>query len=727
MVTIIDSNTPIHVPGASRVHDTALAELALALATPIDSLNVIRQDARPPDGIVLALIDESTPAKELIWAGLVNLHNIDPAADAYELLAHDGTLFLLGNTPRGMLHAVYCLQELLAAGPDIPDNFHQSGAFQIPSRIFHQRFDSWPGQRADIRYISHLGASHCLVTHDWQGDLRHLQGYVTSPLFPKAVDADRVATNHASLRLLLEDCADYGLDTCIWLTELPCQGGPWVPELERREFLKRYPLDVLSDCGTYQGQVLCFSHPQVQQFYRDLLSRFFRDFPEIGTIFLFGLDAGGEFCDPQQCPRCRGMSKFAQRDRLLNFLIEHGQKARPGLRVLTTSWGWEARGPDEFLRRQGQLPAACGLYMAAESDGCQSERQCHDFLRQARRICRQKGQLFIGYDDFHWGDDSAWPLNDIQDFPLGIAAKIRRWHNLHVDGVFDHWGPWCQDISCNSIALREFFLNPLADAKTVCKDIAVKQFGPEAGPLVCQAWQRLDRAHSILSNCCDNGSSWPNWYGGRESPPIPAVLDQAKPGQHLSAKQAFPIIYNAGDQAAVQQRLSDGSRMAFPFYMEAVTLLTEALENVQDAPLFYSFWWVSDTDSAPRKQQIEWSYTTPESTKKNSPSRREHIRRQRIYVESMALIGREMGTHFGLCALYERVERDASRYKQAAEELLRSNVQACLAAADYLDKLQAAGDDRKPDRDWPDLYRKKAAAIERYLAANRANTRSRIR
>ena len=106
--------------------------------------------------------------------------------------------------------------------------------------------------------------------------------------------------------------------------------------------------------------MLCFSQPRVQEFYRDLLQRFFKDFPEIETLYLFGMDSGGEGCDPGSCPRCRGMSKFEQRDRLIRFLCEEGGKSRPGLRVLTTGWHWESM-PAEFLERQSKLPDASRL------------------------------------------------------------------------------------------------------------------------------------------------------------------------------------------------------------------------------------------------------------------------------------------------------------------------------------------------------------------------------
>jgi hypothetical protein len=676
--------TPIYCPGKSRVHNSALEELGCSASSEASD-RVKREDGIDPGSILLAQISESAVAAILAKSGLINLHNIARETDAFEVLHHEGALYLLGNTPRGLMHAAYQLQELLAQSELIPDSLHLKGTFAIPQRIFHQRFDAWPGERADIRFISHLGASHCLVSHDWQAQ-RNFQQFISSPLFPDAVDADEVERNHKGLRRLLDDCADYGLGGCLWMTELPCQGGPWVPEEIRQRFLTRYSPEVLSDCGTYQGKVLCFSHPKVQAYYRDLITRFFQAFPEIETLFLFGLDSGGEFCDPDACTRCKGMSKFAQRDRLLRFLIEEGQKARPGLRVLTTSWGWEMVSAEEFLRRQKDLPADSGVFMAAECDGWQAERQSHDFLRETRHICRSKGQIFIGYDDFHWGDDTVHNVGDIQDYPLGIGAKVRRWHDLQADGVFDHWGTVNQDISCNSIALREFFLNPLAEPEAVCQNIAIRQFGQAAGSLVFQAWKELERAHAILSNHCTWPPwQWPMWYAGRAIPPTGEGWAKSRLGLELPPKKAGPITYNNGTLADQLQGVSDAWRMAFPHYEKAIALMHQAFEHSDDGPLFYAFWW-SGSDT---------------------PTRREHIRRQKLYLESIAYCGLEIGLHFGLQAQYEMVDGDPERYREQAAALLKEDAEACLVAAEFFEGLRY--------RDWPELYRNKAAEIARYL------------
>lgn len=663
---------------SDRVHRTALRELGLIPPSALASYEVR-----------LGLFSAVVPRESAIYGEFIHLKQASPTVDACEILLHGSTLYLVGNTPRGVLHAVYLLRELLAGGAQLSDGFHHPASFQFGQRIFHARFQPWPATRSDVRHISHLGATHCLVCHDWDNSRRSLQGYVTSPIFPAAVDPAEVAANHTGLRRLLDDCTDHGLGAMLWLTELPCQGGPWMPAADREAFFNRYPKEVLSDSGTYEGMVLCFSHPQVQAYYRDLLQRFFADFPEVETIFLFGSDSGGEFCDPDKCPRCRGLSRIAQRDRLVCFLVEEGQRHRPGLRVLTTGWGWE--GEPDFLARQAALPSSSGLYLAAQKDGWQCERQAHDFLRAARKTCRTHGQTFIGYDNFHWGDDTVHGINDIQDFPLGIAAKLRRWHSLGADGVFDHWGHRPEDSWCNSVALREFFLNPLAEPEPVCRTIAHRQFGPRAGELVFRAWVALEGAHQHLSPACTwSPLQWPGWYGSRQTPPLPGHFPSEALRKHqLPPRREGNQFYNPPDLASSLQCVADAWHRAYPRYEEAARLLIEAQAAVGDdaTPLFYHFWWDG-----------------PQPT----PTRREHLRRQQLYVESMALTGCEIGLQFGLHALWETSQNDPARFRSRATPLLRQDAAACRAAAAY---FRTVG---KPLK-WPEQYETKAALIEAYL------------
>jgi hypothetical protein len=697
----ITPHTPIYCPGSSPVHATALAELARVLGVGAwMALERTDPAALTAGTIHLAVEGESPAVDALIRRDAINLAGAG-GTDAFAVLESAGALILAAVSPRGLLQAVFELEDLLAREPRPAEPISLQRAFAFPRRIFHQRLDGWPGTLDDLRFISRFGASHCLVTHDWGGTLRNLQGYVTSAIFPRGVDPALVARQRAGLRFLLDGCARYGLEPCLWLTELPCQGGPWVAEAERQAFLEKFPTDAVSDSGTYEGAVLCFSHEKVQAYYRDLVRKFCADFPEVGTWFVFGLDSGGEFCAPSTCPRCRGLSRLEQRDRLLRFLIEEGRAVRPGLEVLTTGWKWD-REPADFLAHQRALPPRCGVYLAAECDGWQPERQSHDFLRAVRTVTRERGQAFIGYDNFFWGDDTVHRLDDIQDFPLGIAAKLRRWHELGVDGIFDHWGTAYSDLPSNAIALRASLLEPLTDPIRLGREIALRQFGAIAGEKVAAAWEALDQAHAALSEACTwPPLQWPGWYRGRGYVPTPqafilegAVLGAGESGpQPLKPNGASP--YNAGSLADLLGNVGHAWAQATPHYARAITAMREAVGVASDEPVGYAHWWTG----APAV-----------------PTVREHLRRQLLYLESMAMVGREIGLNFALHALSERAGHRDAAYRTAGSDLLREDCAACLESAEYLERV-AAGRTEVPWATWPALYRQKAAGITAYLAA----------
>lgn len=676
---------------ATRVHRTAESELRrMLMRAAVPSLN----------RICLATLDESSQARQVWTAHGLALDSPTRNDDAFAVVRQGDSVTIAGVTPRAMLQGVFELDDAVALGRAIDDGLVATGRFRFERRIFHQRIDRWPGSRDDVRYIARLGASHCLYCHDWQGEARHLHGFVQSPIFPDAIDRVLVQTQHAHLARLIEDCADYALEPAAWITELPCQGGPWVPQPEREAFLSRFPAEVLSESGTYQGKVLCFGHPRVREFYRDVMRRYFQQFPSVGLVFVFNIDSGGEFCDPTRCPRCAGVSKIEQRDRFLRFLVEEGRLVRSGLEVLTTGWGWD-RDVDDFLRRQDALPAGCGLFLAAQRDGWQPERQTHDVLREARAICRRRAQAFIGYDNIHWGDDTVHFIGDIQDYPLGIAAKLKRWQAIGADGVFDHWGTWSQDVSSNSVAFRALMLEPLADEHEIVARIASEQFGGRAAPAVIEAWTALDAAHAVLSEACTwSPLQWPGWYRGRSVVSFPSGLESGREALISSAESAKPAgarVYNGGTLADRCAAVAQAWRAACPHYASAVDAMRRAVVAADGAPIGYAHWW-----------------SGPEPV----PTRREHLCRQLRYIESMQTIGAEIGLHFELQACWERTRPDERAFRVEAASLLTDIASACDAAEAFVNSLGEAAP--QVIRAWAHQYRAKAIAAR--AAAQQAGT-----
>ena len=105
--------------------------------------------------------------------------------------------------------------------------------------------------------------------------------------------------------------------------------------------------------------------------------------------------------------------------------------------------------------------------MPPDGEAWSFDRKTTDLLVKSRALTREKGQTFLGYDIFFWGDDTVFGeikdsklppglgITKLYDFPLGIAAKIRRWQALGADGFFDQWGTQAEYVPCNAVALRE--------------------------------------------------------------------------------------------------------------------------------------------------------------------------------------------------------------------------------------------------------------------------------
>jgi len=111
---------------------TALEELATALADQTQEQEIIL--GRPEE-----LPQPPAPAVMAKWQALRSADD----RDTFALLVHAGVLHLLGNTPRGVLQAVFILQEMIAGGEALAGG----GARRGPRC---RRRAEWPA-RASVR------------------------------------------------------------------------------------------------------------------------------------------------------------------------------------------------------------------------------------------------------------------------------------------------------------------------------------------------------------------------------------------------------------------------------------------------------------------------------------------------------------------------------------------------------------------------------------------------
>ncbi len=561
--------------------------------------------------------------------------------DAYDIQCQSNLVTVTANSVRGAFHAIYELDSTARWG----GRRHTGNAFDLEYRILHLSFnltpvEPVPFQPGDIRFLSRVGASHCLVNHDWSGDLRHLQGYVRDDWAPGAVLPEAVSSHRRWLRSVLDQCRAYGLEGALWLTELPCQGGPWLTEAERQAFPARYPAEFLSDSGTYEGKVLCFGAREVRAYYRRLLHKFFADFPEIGILFVFGQDSGGRYCDPETCPRCHGMPLFDQHRRFIEFLAEEGARARPGLQVLSTPWGWSRLDRKRCGTLHETWPDNVGTYAAAIIDGWQCERENTSFLRDMRRITRSRKQLFIGYDNFFYGDDAVAFAPDIQDYPLAVAAKLERWRELGADGIFDHWGADYQDLPVNAMMLGACFRSDRKRPETELAEIVRRQFGADAAPLVMRSYRALERAQKLLSGVCAVPPyNWPGWFQ-MDVPTERQLAGRIDFLEKLFACERDSTGHENEDFGAFLDRLTNAWRRSAPHWHRAANAMLQAARQV------------------PAKLAPGYSHWYPEGS---CPTVREHLRRQYLYQRLVGLSGLHRAAYFELLAAFRRTGKLSAR------------------------------------------------------------------
>lgn len=502
--------------------------------------------------ILLGTTADSPVLARWVKEGRLSIHASEAVGDAYEIARLDGCVAVNGANARAVLYGMFELQDVIAEHGGVPLDLARRAAPTLGLRLLHPRVRGGFGdyRQSDFEFLARCGGNVAHLMHDWMPE-KTLFSFVASTGFPKASEAKVLEQNRGRLRQDLDWCKRYGLDGAMWLCEIPCQGGPWVPAASRQAFLDRFPAECLSDTGTYQGKVLCLAHPQVEQEYRRMVRQFLTDFPGITMFLVFTLDSGGELCDPASCPRHRGVSKLSQYNRLLALMAEEGRKVRPAFQVFSVGWGWKFRNDRDFWPQQAALPAGAGLAMPPDGEAWSFDRKTTDLLVKARTLTREHGQAFLGYDIFLWGDDTVFPQTQLYDFPLGIAAKLRRWQELGADGFFDQWGTMTEYVQCNAIALRELVFHPQNAAPSRvdawAQSLAARRFGAAAAPQVVAAWQALEVAQQIQS---DHAYYWhhlrPNWAGPTLKCPLTlealqaVKLQPAEPPKPLGARGDAP-------------------------------------------------------------------------------------------------------------------------------------------------------------------------------------------
>ena len=593
-IRVISSAPPIRTAAEN------LRDFLKARGVDIPMVTAAGINETPAAGLILLGTTAETPLLAR-WAkaGRLGITASDSAGDAYEVAVLDGVIVVNGANARSVLYGVFELEDVIAEQGSVPVGLARCAKPSMGLRLLHPRVrGGFQGYRkSDFEFLARCGGNVAHLTHDWMGE-KTIFSYIPSTEFPKAADAKVLDRNRARLRQYLDWCKLFGLDAALWLCEIPCQGGPWTPEPVRKAFLDRFPAECLSDTGTYQGKLPCLAHPRVEQEYRRMLRQFLTDFPGISMFLIFTGDSNGELCDPATCSRHRGVSKLTQYNRLLALMAEEGRKVRPDFQVFSVGWSWKFRSDPDYLPQQAALPAGAGLTMPPDGEAWSFDRKTTDLLVKSRALTQEKGQTFLGYDIFLWGDDTVFGqikdskllpglgITKLYDFPFGIAAKMRRWQTLGADGFFDQWGTMPEYIQANAVALRELVFHPEntepAKVNDWAQSLAARRFGPAAASLVLAAWKEIEAAQQIQS---DHTYYWhhlrPAWSAPVLQCPITLEALNATELTHKGRSSAEPSKpHGSHDYSPYRDDVSSAKALA-PALREAAGHFGKALAHLE--------------------------------------------------------------------------------------------------------------------------------------------------
>jgi hypothetical protein len=617
----VSSETPIRTAAESLRNFLKSRGVALPVITAADT-----RETTVAGTILLGTTADTPLFARWAKAGRLSVTASDSAGDAYEIAVLDGVIVVNGANARSVLYGVFELEDVLAEHGGVPADLARRARPSMGLRLLHPRVQGgFAGYRkGDFEFLARCGGNVAHLTHDWVKE-KTLFSFVPSTAFPKAEDPQTLERNRARLRQYLDWCRLYGLEAAMWMCELPCQGGPWTPEPVRQAFLDRFPVEYLSDSGTYQGKLPCLAHPRVEQEYQRMIRQFLTDFPGVSMFLVFTLDSNGELCDPATCPRHQGVSKLTQYNRLLALMAEAGRNVRPAFQVFSVGWSWRFRGAPDYLSQQAALPAGAGLTLPPDGEAWSFDRKTTDLLVHSRALTRQKGQPFLGCDVFLWGDDTVFGeiqdsklppglgITKLYDFPLGIAAKLRRWQALGADGFFDQWGTMAEYVACNAVALRDLVFHPEntepAKLEAWARSLAARRFGPAGAGHVLAAWKEIDAAQQIQS---DHTYYWhhlrPAWSAPVLQCPITIEALKAAELTHNGRSSLEPSKPHGlrdyspfRDDVSSAKALAPALRIAASHFGEALAHFQAALPQVpDDAPSMLDHWYRPEPGAAAR-------------------------------------------------------------------------------------------------------------------------------
>lgn len=305
------------------------------------------------------------------------------------------------------------------------------------------------------------------------------------------------------LNSLVEHALGFGIRIYLYLNE---------PRAMPPSFFDRHP--DIKGSPDRDFFAMCTSVPRVRRWIADSLTHVMRQVPDLGgwfcitmsenhtNCFSHGGSWGREAPRADGCPRCSQRKSWDTIGELIGTFREGVRRAGSSAEVIAWDWGW---GDDLAARLIPLLPKDVRFMSISEWEqpvsrgGVETEvgeysisvvgpgpRARRNWARADREGIRTMAKLQFNNT---W-EISAVPYIPVVDLILQHCEKLSR---AGISGIMPSWtcGGYA---SPNLEAAKAHYFRPAGSNPDILVELATRRYGPEAAPLMVEAWREFSRA-----------------------------------------------------------------------------------------------------------------------------------------------------------------------------------------------------------------------------------------
>jgi len=449
--------------------------------------------------LTIGRVCDSTGIQELCKSGGLKIGGVSAEDDGFEIKSDGDDVVVAGANARGVLYGVYELEEQILAGTAVEDKFivphfrKRSDALghYHNGRTFNFGNDVIDEKKAE--YLARLRVNQFCACFDGSPFGSHLAEFVHSGVFPFQREPSREAVT--TLRRSAETLAKYGIDfiMMLWEPALPALYAP----------LDEYPQEALGRVRRPWGgdennmdTTFCVNSQIVQEYYRDLMHRFVREYPMVRGFFFYNLDGSAWLCTPELCPRCAenlvdsdpaSHTPWETQAKLATLLAEAAHEEDPS--VTFNFWG-AVHFHGDAVRKMLDTADGCDSYTTGASGRdhdmyIADKEHPFDEVRYTFEAAKRKKiptYIYYAYNKLE-AIQTGFPN------PFVVAESIKTFKKWGADNLLEVTGPTPALNQINALAMRKFESEPDADADEWMKWLAGRQFGEAAGRKMLDVWR----------------------------------------------------------------------------------------------------------------------------------------------------------------------------------------------------------------------------------------------